>query len=77
MADATVTNGCILVNIDSMIAERHSGPRTTADANDGMVIEIDGLRRNYTTLIPARLFWDALSTAGLINPVKTPVNGFP
>ena len=46
-------------------------------ANDGMVIEIDGLRRNYTTLIPARLFWDALSTAGLINPVKTPVNGFP
>ena len=46
-------------------------------ANDGMLIEIDGLRRNYTALIPARLFWDALSTAGLIDPVKTPVNGFP
>ncbi|MFT4743640.1 MAG: hypothetical protein ACI91Z_001616 [Yoonia sp.] len=46
-------------------------------ANDGMVIEIDGLRRDYTAIIPARLFWNALSTAGLIAPVKTPVNGFP
>lgn len=46
-------------------------------ANYGMVIEIDGLRQNYTAIIPTRLFWDALSTAGLIDPVKTPVNGFP
>lgn len=46
-------------------------------ANDGMAIEIDGLKRNYTTVIPARLFWDALLVARLIDPVKTSVNGFP
>ncbi|WP_458790217.1 hypothetical protein [Yoonia sp. MH D7] len=39
--------------------------------NEGMALQIDGVRRNYTTNIPARLFYSALQAANLLESGHT------
>tara|TARA_R110002051_G_scaffold14460_7_gene46885 strand:+ start:8104 stop:8604 length:501 start_codon:yes stop_codon:yes gene_type:complete len=38
--------------------------------NEGMILQVDGLRRNYTSVVPARLFYSALETANLLAPLR-------
>lgn len=42
--------------------------RTAADA--GMILQVDGLRRDYTAVVPARLFSSALKAANLLAPLR-------
>uniref|UniRef100_UPI00404778FF hypothetical protein n=2 Tax=Yoonia sp. TaxID=2212373 RepID=UPI00404778FF len=44
--------------------------RTAAVA--GMILQVDGLRRNYTAVVPARLFSSALKAANLLAPRQNP-----
>jgi len=39
-------------------------------ANDGLRLRIIGHRRDYTTSIPANIFWHALETAGRLGPTR-------
>ncbi len=41
-----------------------------AAGNEGMTLQVDGLRRNYTAVIPARLFYSALQAAKLLEPMS-------
>lgn len=39
-------------------------------ANHGMILQVDGLRRNYALDIPSRLFYTALVAANLLDPMR-------
>lgn len=40
--------------------------------NEGMTLVVDGLRRDYLAVVPARLFYTALQAAHLLGPVSSP-----
>lgn len=40
--------------------------------NEGMTLVVDGLRRDYLAVVPARLFYTALGGAHLLAPVSPP-----
>ena len=42
-------------------------------ANDGVILQIHGLRRNYDAQIPARLFYSALEAANMLEPTRKPL----
>lgn len=42
-------------------------------ANDGMLLDIDGRRRNYPAEVPARLFYNALQAGELLEPQRKPL----